>query len=289
MSTPVVNIYLGPYRLLSVANIGQTSRLWQAYHDAERQFFGIKTLQDKFTRDSVQVALLKKEYEVAGSLSHQYIIDIKEYGVDRKVPYLAMEWCAAPNLKMILNRSYDQMAIHLQAILAHMVEAMAYFHSKGWVHRDIKPDNFIFSEETGVKLIDFALATRKKNALSKLFAFKSKKVDGTISYMSPEQIQAKPVDEKADIYSFGCTLFELFAGRPPYAGQSVNELFQKHISANIPPITGRNNNITPEMANLVMMCLAKDPKDRPTSADLLPLMQAVRVFKKTPTNADLKS
>lgn len=289
MSTSIITNYLGPYRLLNIVNTGQTSRLWQAYDDAGRRYVGIKTLQEKFTRDSVQVNFLKREYEVAGPISHRLLIDIESFAFDKKIPYLSMEWCSAPNLKMLLNRGYAQSAIHLQKIIPEMVESLVYFHSKGWIHRDIKPDNFLFSEETGLKLIDFALASKKPNPLSKLLPF-STKPQGTASYMSPEQIRGKGIGEQSDIYNLGCTFFELLAGRPPYSGTTLNDLLQKHLTGIVPPITARNNNITPEMAEVVRICLMKDMRDRPrTSEELYALIKSIRVFKKTPTENDLKA
>ena len=285
MSTSISSSYLGSYRLLNVANVGQTSRLWQAYDDDQRKYVGIKTLQERFIRDSEQVTFLRREHEVAGPLDHPLVLKIHKYGVDKKVPYLVMEWCSAPNLKMILNRGYEQIAPHMKQIVPQMVEALVYMHSKGWIHCDIKPDNYIFSEETGLKLIDFALAQKKPNFLSKMLG---SKVRGTASYMAPEQIQGKAVDESVDIYSLGCTFFELIAGRPPYTGGTINDLLQKHISSPIPPITARNTNVTPEMAEIVRLCLAKDPKDRPrTSKDLYDMVKTIRVYKKTPKESDV--
>lgn len=282
--------YLGPYRLLNIANMGQTSRLWQAYDDKERKYVGLKTLQDRFVRDSEQIKFLRREFEVAGPLSHPLLIDITHFGFDKKIPYLVMEWCSSPNLKMLLNRGYAESAQYLQKIIPQMVEVLMYFHSKGWIHRDIKPDNYIYSEESGLRLIDFALSERKPNVMSKLLSFMPKKIHGTASYMSPEQIQNKAVGEQSDIYSLGCTFFELFAGRPPFTGGTIQDLLQKHVTVTAPPITARNNNLTPEMGQIVKMCLAKDPKDRPKSSEeLYSLVKSIRVFKKNPTNADVNA
>lgn len=270
--------------------MGQTSRLWQAYDDKERRYVGIKTLHERYVGDSAQINFLRKEYEVAAPLSHPLLIDVQEFGFDKKVPYLVMEWCGAPNMKMLLNRGYEESAQYLQKIIPQMAEVLVYFHSKGWIHRDIKPDNFIYSDDTGLKLIDFALSDKKPSIASKLLSFMPKKVQGTASYMSPEQIQGKSVGEQSDIYSLGCTFFELLAGRPPFTGGTIQDLLQKQVSSLAPPITARNNNITPEMAGVVKMCLAKDVRDRPqTSEELYTLLRSIRVFKKKPTNADVNA
>ena len=112
---------------------------------------------------------------------------------------------------------------------------MQYLHEQGWIHRDIKPDNFLVNEEGDVKLIDFALAARERKGLGKLFG--RTKVQGTRSYMAPEQIRGKGLDARTDIYSFGCMLYELVSGRLPFTGVSPEELLRKHLYAPIPVLT----------------------------------------------------
>lgn len=280
--------YFGPYRLLSVINTGQSSRLWQAYDDEERKFVGIKTLLDQFAKQREQVQILKWEYDVASKFSHPKLIEILEFAWDGKTPYLVMEWFSAPNLKMWVNRGYPQYCAGLPQLIPGMVESLLYMHSKGWVHRDVKPDNFLFSAETNeVKLIDFALARKVVSGFGKLFAMKSK-TQGTASYMSPEQIRGLPPDTHADIYSLGCTFFELLSSRLPFAGDSMNDLLNKHLFNPPPPVTQRNKNITPEFSELLKTMMAKKKEDRPKStADLLQHLQGLRIFRRPPSPGDV--
>jgi serine/threonine protein kinase len=279
--------YMGPYRLLNVVNTGQTSRLWQAYDDEKREFVGIKTLQNKFVKQKDQIQLLKKEFEVAAKLSHPKLIQIREFGWYQGMPYLAMEWFSAPNLKMWLNRGYEQYCAHLPTMLPVLVESLAYFHSKGWVHRDIKPDNYLFSEENGVKLIDFALAKKAVAGIGKMFALKSKP-QGTASYMAPEQIRGLAPEPQADMYSRGCTIYALLTTRLLFAGETMNDLLNKHLMTPTPSLTSRNRNITPEFTELLKMLLAKKPADRPKTTDeLYKTFQAIRIFRRPPTKDDI--
>lgn len=133
-----------------------------------------------------------------------------------------------------------------------------------------------------VKLIDFALAVKKKGGLARLFAGKTK-VQGTRSYMSPEQIRGLPLDPRADIYSFGCMIHELLGGKPPYTGTSTNDLLNKHLRSPIPPLQAANRNVRDEFAQLVRRTLAKKPEDRPESmAEFLREMRTMEVFKVPP-------
>ncbi len=280
--------YMGPYRLLNVINTGQTSRLWHAYDDKNRTFVGIKTLLDRFAAEKEQLQILKWEYEVAHKFSHPKLIQLKEFGWQGKTPYLVMEWFSAPNLKMWINRGYDQYCRFLPRLLPDMAESLLYMHGQGWTHRDVKPDNFLLKEETGeMKLIDFALARKIVKGFGKLIA-RRLKTQGTASYMSPEQIRGLPPDPMMDIYSLGCTYYELLTGRVPFTGETMNDLLNKHLSALPTPVTQRNKNLTPEFANLLKIMMAKQPEDRPKStAELLQQLRGIRMFRRDPSESDL--
>lgn len=284
-STQVMHI--GQYRLLNVVYTGQTSRTWQAYDDRERRYVGVKTLFQSASNDRKQVAMLKWEYSVGSKLHHERIVDIFDFGWHNKSPYIAMEWIPALNVKQYMQKKYENYCVFLPTMLPQMVEALAILHESGWIHRDVKPDNFLFSEEGGVKLIDFALAKPiKGNLLAKVLGLKSVP-QGTPSYMAPEQILGKQLDGRSDLYSLGCTFFEILAGRPTYTGSNQNELLQKHISGSIPSIRARNKNVTPEFAMLLQQMMAKKPSDRPKSArDLYLALRNVRIFTRPPKEGD---
>ena len=133
-----------------------------------------------------------------------------------------------------------------------------------------------------VKLIDFALAQRAKHGLSRLF-HSQKMLQGTRSYMSPEQIRMKPLDQRSDLYSFGCMLYELASGKLPFTGVSTNELLNKHLKSPSPSIQAANRNITDDFAALVKRMLNKLPDDRPASMkEFLQDFRRIRIFKVPP-------
>jgi serine/threonine protein kinase len=173
-------------------------------------------------------------------------------------------------------------------IIEEAAESLGHFHKMGWVHRDIKPDNFLVADpdaanpKVRVKLIDFALARRRRARILKLIAPRSK-IQGTRSYMAPEQIRGELPDIRSDIYSFGCMLFEMMAGKPPFTGVSSNELLNKHLHAAPPSMEAANSNATPEFAQLVRKMMAKEPSKRPqTMEDFLGDFRMVRIFKVLP-------
>src|SRR5262249_12464823 len=148
-----------------------------------------------------EVGLLKHEYEVGRALDHPQVIKTKALVRERDAVYLVMELYAVPNLKQRIVQGGEPLAPLATKCIRQAAEGLSYFHSQGWIHRDIKPDNFLADDNGNVKLIDFALAARKKGGLARLFAGKTK-IQGTRSYMSPEQIRGQSLDQRADIYSF---------------------------------------------------------------------------------------
>lgn len=277
-----VEEFFGPYRVVNVVNVGQTSTLLQGFDPHRREFVGIKTLQNRFSRDREQLSYLKWEYDVSKTLDHEKIIKIRQFSWDNKRPFLLMEWFPEMNVKTIINLGYDNYAYMIIPIVRGMAESLAYLHGKKWVHRDVKPDNFLYGEGKGLKLIDFALTKKTKTGIAASFGFRSK-AQGTASYIAPEQILSKSIDPRSDIYSLGCTIFELLSGRPAFTANSPTELLQKHISAQIPSITAKNRNVTPEMADLLYWMLAKRPEGRPKNCtELHKLLCNVRIFKKIP-------
>lgn len=274
--------YLGPYRLLHVVKTGQTSQVWAAINDKDQFKCALKTILADFRKDREHLAYMKNEFLVGRTLEHERVIRIFDYGFSQGTPYLVMEYFPYPNMKDIIQRVLDQVGFMLPTIIERAAEGLAYFNEKGWVHRDIKPDNFLVNLEGEVKLIDFALAQRPKGGLAKLFARKTK-VQGTRSYMSPEQIRGKALDVRADIYSFGCTIFHLLAAQPPFTGVSSNDLLNKHLSAQVPVVEAYNRNITPEFSRLLQSMMAKSPEARPPAmTEVLRQLKVTPLFKAPP-------
>ena len=208
--------YLGPYRLLNVVHTGHASLIWQAYDDAKQRMVGVKTLRVASDMDREQVKFLRQEYAVGRMIKHPRIIEMYSFDWDRGQPYLAMEWFSAPNMKQRMQQGMDKIAPLIPQIIDHAAEALCHFNRMGWIHRDIKPDNFLVADDAEVKLIDFALAMRRRRWLAKWLcpAAKFKELKVT----SPEQIRGQVLDQRADLYSFACAIHELVSGKPPFTG-----------------------------------------------------------------------
>lgn len=277
-----VKDFLGPYRLSRLIRLGSTCQVWEAIHDKENQRFALKVLRPEQRGNKEEIAFLKHEYDVAKELSHRNIIKLINYVTNAETPFIVLELFSELNLKMALRRGPDPIAYQLPHIVEQACESLYYLHSKGFVHCDIKPDNLLLSRQWEVKLIDFTIAKKIKTGLGKLFGGKTK-VEGTRSYMSPEQIRGQSLDPRSDIYSMGCMLYEMIVGRAPYTGNTPNELLSKHLSASIPSALVSNDNVSPEFNNILRKMLAKKLEDRPQSMwDVLKMIRSTPIFKKPP-------
>jgi len=256
---------VGNYRLFHMIRAGAMYEIWAVRPLGENVAYAMKWLPpgDQHTRPS-SVAL-KHEYVVGKSLEHRSIIKTYDFGMAKHDgTYLIMELFKTPNLKQQIHDGVEKLHWRLETILCEAALAIEHMHKKGWAHRDIKPDNFLVSDEDEVRLIDFTLARKIKSSLSKLIRNKAP-VQGTYSYMAPEQIRGKEVDERADIYSFGCMVYELMCGKLPYTASSSTELLNKHLKSRPQQLNVLQKNVHAEFATLVHRMLEKDPNDRPSS------------------------
>ena len=274
--------YLGPFRLLNVVHTGHASQIWQAYDDRGQRRVCVKTLLEGFRRDREQIGYLRREYAIGQELLHPNVIRIEGYDVDRGRPYVVIEWFAAPNMKSRIRQGTGPMVHLLEGIIEQAAMGLEVLHNAGYVHRDVKPENFLVSDEGEVKLIDFALAHRSRRGLAKWFA-RAPKLQGTRSYMAPEQIRCAAADPRADLYSFACVVFELLSGKPPFTGNTANELLTKHLKAAPPSLEPVDKNLTAEFAQLIRRSMAKRPEERPESmTDFLMDFRRLRMWRVTP-------
>lgn len=274
--------FLGPYRLARLIRAGHSCMIWEALKEPTRERYALKMLRPDKGDDKEELAYLRHEYEVAKDLNHPNIIRVYQLETKIQPPFLVMELYSALNLKLVLREGPEPLAHLAEKILQQAMHALHYFHLKGWIHCDLKPDNMLVNDDGELKLIDFQIAQRVRRGLLAFFGGK-RAVSGTRSYMSPEQIRGQNLDGRADVYSLACVMFELLAGRPPYTGSSPNELLEKHLKSSIPSPIVYNNNVSRDCADLIRRMMAKRRDSRPKSMwDVLQEFKTIHVFNKKP-------
>jgi serine/threonine protein kinase len=282
--------FVGSYRMYHLIRAGAMYEIWAVRPMSETTAYAMKWLPPgpKFSRSAVNE--LKHEYQVGVALDHPNIIKTYDFGNTSNGAFMLLELFKVPNLKQQIIAGGNKKLLHrAKEILVGCAAGLAHLHEKGWIHRDIKPDNFLLREDNLVKLIDFNLARKPAGGLSKLFGGRMD-VAGTHSYMSPEQIRGQAQDVRADVYSLGCMIHEFFSGKPPFTANSPNELLQRHLTTRPQPLMVFDKNITPEFANFVLRMMAKDAKDRPANMkDVMMEIKTQKIFynpPKPPSEAD---
>jgi serine/threonine protein kinase len=281
----VADEIIGGYRLANLMMTGQSSQVWEVVDTSSHRHFAMKLLLPEKLKDEDQRRFLIHEAEVGQKLAHPNIIKIMNVIKDKKNPYFVMEFFPAGSLKLrMIRKQFEFIREQTPSILKQTATALAYMNASGWVHRDVKPDNILVNSAGEVRIIDFALAVRiqkKPGFFGRMFGKKKKgKVQGTRSYMSPEQIRGQYLDGRADMYSFACSAYEITTGRPPFRAASAQELLAKHVFEKPSSPQVYNNEITDEFADLVNRMLSKRREDRPRDFhELLMQLRTMKVFK----------
>ena len=273
--------FIGPYQLLRLIRAGNSTQVWEAVRSGEKKRIALKVLTSRYRKDKHEIAQLKHEANIGKQLKHENVIEIYDYYDETGIPLISMELFHANSVKISIREKRDQLLPILTPMIRQCVLGLKEMHDKGWVHCDVKPDNFLADDNGLVKLIDFSIGNKikKTGGLAGLFNSRPKAVQGTRSYMAPEQIRRKNSDARTDIYGLGCMIFELMSGKLPYTGNSPDQLLKRHLTATIPSLESCSDAST-DFSNLVKKMLAKKPEHRFQSmADFLGVFERCQMFR----------
>lgn len=269
------------YELANCVATGNSTQVWEVKQRSSGQTFAMKLMLPEGFRDPDQKKALKHEASVAKSLEHPNIIQIFELVMNKEHAYFIMEYFRSTNLKQLYRSDIATAQSLLPKLLEALSQALAHMHERGWVHKDIKPDNILLTKGGEFRLIDFSLSAHPAGGLGKLLGGnKGTPIQGTRTYIAPELIQRKPLSVSADIYSLGVTMYEVLVGRPPFVSSNPNDLLMMHVrDAPEAPMT-YNQNVTPEASAFTLRVLSKDPKKRPlTMQEFYSEVRTLRFFK----------
>jgi serine/threonine protein kinase len=263
------------YQILQFLGAGGFSRVYKARHIYLKKTVAIKILHSECAADEEKRQRLTREARTISSLAHPNIVGLHDFGYSNGRPYLVMDYVEGASLAEILKNGKRFSIDECLQIASQACAALSLAHLQGIIHRDLKPANIMLvsdpdSQRTVVKLLDFGLAkaVQQYGADSLMAKTQTGEVLGTPAYMSPEQCQGHQLDERSDLYSLGCVIYELLVGEKPFDAETPLAAMLQHI--NEPPRTfsqaARLRKISPALESAVLRALAKRPQDRYKSA-----------------------
>lgn len=256
MSDPFTQ-QLGNYRIIGLLGKGGFADVFLGEHVYLKTQAAIKVLHTQITSDNLESFIT--EAQTIGRLRHPHIIRVLDFGVQHNTPFLVMDYASRGTLRQRHPRGSRLPLATVLPYVKQIAEALHYAHQEKLIHRDIKPENMLLGPNNEILLSDFGIATLAQSSRYQL----TQDVVGTVSYMAPEQIQGKP-RPVSDEYALGIVIYEWLTGSCPFQG-SFTEIATQHVFATLPPLGEKLPTIPPDVEQVLMMSLAKDPQQRFTS------------------------
>jgi serine/threonine protein kinase len=256
----------GPrFRIEKLLGSGGMGKVYKAFDKELLRTVALKTLQPELVRDPLLSQRFKQELLLASKISHRNILRIHDLSEVEGVKYITMAFIDGRDLNQLLKAEGPFPLERSLKIARQLCEALDAAHSEGVVHRDFKPQNVLVGNDDHVYVSDFGLATSLESA--KMGMTRTGAVMGTPRYMSPEQVEGKPVDNRCDLYSLGLVLYEMVTGQVPFSGESTWQLMYQRVQVMPKDVKLVNPALPDYMARVIMHCLEKDPANRYQSAE----------------------
>jgi eukaryotic-like serine/threonine-protein kinase len=255
--TLINTLFDGRYRILRKLGSGGMANVYLAEDEDLGRRVAIKILSERYANDESFNERFRREAKSAASLSHPNIVSIYDRGEADGIPYIAMEVIEGRSLKeLILTRGPLPLATAID-YTHQILDALRFAHRNGIIHRDIKPHNILLGAENRAKVTDFGIARAGASQMTEVGS-----IMGTAQYLSPEQARGAPVTAASDLYSVGVVLYEMLTGQVPFSGDSAIEIAMKHLNETPRPPSSLRPELTPELDQVVLRALAKNPEDR---------------------------
>jgi serine/threonine-protein kinase len=258
------------YLLQRILASGGMATIYAALDTRLDRPVAVKIMHPHLANDEAFVGRFIKEAKATAALSHPNIVSIQDQGWNEggaPAVFIVMELVEGSTLRDFLNEQGALSIEQLFQFLNPVVSALSAAHRIGIIHRDIKPENILIAKDGRVKVADFGLAAG--SIIGQTMTAESSVVLGSVSYLSPEQVQRGIADARSDIYALGIVMFEMLAGKKPFDGETPIQIAYKHVNERIPNLRSINEQIPEQIADLVFAATSPNPDQRPKDAEVL--------------------
>jgi serine/threonine-protein kinase len=257
---------IGRYRLHREIGRGAMGIVYLGEDEALGRSVAIKTILASMDAEEQAgyLARFRQEAKALGGLNHPNIITVYEFGDEGGVAYLAMEYLAGRELRDMISKKQLDLVSAVE-IAAQVAEGLAFAHSHGIVHRDVKPGNVMVIAGNRAKIMDFGIARVRKSDVKTHTGL----LLGSPKYMAPEQVMGRPVDSRSDIFSLGVVLYEMLAGSPPFNADEIPAIMYHVCNTKPPPPSANNLGVTRALDLIVARAMEKEPEARYQDAAMM--------------------
>ncbi|MHB8657503.1 MAG: Stk1 family PASTA domain-containing Ser/Thr kinase [Solirubrobacteraceae bacterium] len=252
----------GRYRIVSRLGAGGMADVYLAEDQQLQRKVALKLLYRRFAEDPDFVERFRREAQAAAGLAHPNVVSVYDRGSFEGTYYIAMEYLPGRSLKDLIRQEAPLAPVRAIDIAIQVLKAARFAHRRGVIHRDLKPHNVLVDEADHAKVTDFGIARAGASDMTETGS-----IMGTAQYLSPEQAQGHAVTETSDLYSIGIVLYEMLTGRLPFDGEAAVTIALKHVSEAPTRPSSLNPALSPELEQVVLWSLNKNPADRPADAD----------------------
>ncbi len=254
---------VGDFHFLRRLGRGAMAEVYLAEQCHLKRWVAVKILRPELADDSTYVKRFEREAQAAASLVHANIVQIHEVGHVEGLHYIVQEYVQGQNLRDWLARNGPPLLQQALSIMRQITAALGKAAEQGVIHRDIKPENIMITSTGEVKVADFGLArVIRENDADATSLTQIGVTMGTPLYMSPEQVEGRPLDHRSDLYSFGVLCYHMLTGKPPFVGDTALAVAVQHVKKQPKGLEDQRPDLPPALCRVVHQMLAKDPEQR---------------------------